>query len=354
MNVKLSGTTSFLRGRARLIAAVSGLIAASAFAIPTANAASADQASPEAAAAVVADLGADSTAGTYYDTATKKMVVNVTDSDAAAAVREAGAVPRIVEHSSAELTKASKAFEKSGGVAGTAWGVDVKTNKLVVSADSRVSRAGLAKLAKVADRFDDAVTINRVDGRFNKLLQGGDAIYAPSWRCSLGFNVRSGSTYYFITAGHCTDGYPDWYTNSSRTTRIGPTVGSSFPGNDYGIVRYDNTGVSHPGTANGVDITSAGNATVGQSACRDGSTTGTHCGSVTGLNYTVDYGGGDVVYGMIRTNICAEPGDSGGSLYAGSVALGLTSGGSGNCSSGGTTFFQPVPEVLSAYGVSVY
>ena len=53
-------------------------------------------------------------------------------------------------------------------------------------------------------------------------------------------------------------------------------------------------------------------------------------------------------------NICAEPGDSGGSLYAGSVALGLTSGGSGNCSSGGTTFFQPVPEVLSAYGVSVY
>jgi streptogrisin D len=36
------------------------------------------------------------------------------------------------------------------------------------------------------------------------------------------------------------------------------------------------------------------------------------------------------------------------------VALGLTSGGSGNCSSGGTTFFQPVTEPLSVYGVSVY
>jgi hypothetical protein len=47
-------------------------------------------------------------------------------------------------------------------------------------------------------------------------------------------------------------------------------------------------------------------------------------------------------------------GDSGGSLFDGSKAIGLTSGGSGNCSSGGTTFFQPVTEALSVYGVSVY
>ena len=39
---------------------------------------------------------------------------------------------------------------------------------------------------------------------------------------------------------------------------------------------------------------------------------------------------------------------------SGGVALGLTSGGSGDCSSGGTTFFQPVAEALSAYGVSVF
>ena len=32
----------------------------------------------------------------------------------------------------------------------------------------------------------------------------------------------------------------------------------------------------------------------------------------------------------------------------------LTSGGSGNCSSGGVTYFQPVTEALSVYGVSVY
>ena len=60
------------------------------------------------------------------------------------------------------------------------------------------------------------------------------------------------------------------------------------------------------------------------------------------------------VTGLIKTNVCAEGGDSGGSLFPGTRALGLTSGGSGNCTFGGTTFFQPVTEVLSRYGVSVY
>ena len=46
-------------------------------------------------------------------------------------------------------------------------------------------------------------------------------------------------------------------------------------------------------------------------------------------------------------------GDSGGSLFAGDTAIGLTSGGSGDCSAGGTTFFQPVPEALAAYGAEI-
>ena len=36
------------------------------------------------------------------------------------------------------------------------------------------------------------------------------------------------------------------------------------------------------------------------------------------------------------------------------AAIGLTSGGSGDCRSGGTTFFQPVTEALATYGVEVY
>ncbi|MEV0527303.1 S1 family peptidase [Streptomyces sp. NPDC050439] len=259
----------------------------------------------------------------------------------------------VTTFSSAQLTKASDAV-LDADVAGTAWSVDKATNRLVVTADSTVSKAEIAKIKEAAGGNAGALKVERTPGKFSKLISGGDAIYASSWRCSLGFNVRSGSTYYFLTAGHCTDGAGTWWSNSAKTTVLGTTHGSSFPTNDYGIVRYTNTGVTKSGTVGSQDITSAGNATVGQNVTRRGSTTGTHSGRVTGLNATVNYGGGDVVYGMIKTTVCAEPGDSGGPLYAGTKALGLTSGGSGNCSSGGTTFFQPVTEALSRYGVSVY
>lgn len=252
-----------------------------------------------------------------------------------------------------QLSAASDAV-LGADIAGTAWNIDPATKTLVVTADSTVTQAEIKQIKKSAGANAGALRIERTSGTFSKLISGGDAIYAPGWRCSLGFNVRSGTTYYFLTAGHCTDGNPPWYTNSSNSTYIGPTVGSSFPTNDYGLVRYDNTSVAHAGTVGSQDITSAANATVGMSVTRRGSTTGIHSGSVTGLNATVNYGGGDIVYGMIKTNVCAEPGDSGGPLYSGTKAIGLTSGGSGNCSSGGTTYFQPVTEALSAYGVSVY
>ncbi|MFE2016476.1 S1 family peptidase [Streptomyces sp. NPDC059499] len=252
-----------------------------------------------------------------------------------------------------QLTAAQDAV-LGADIAGTAWNIDPATKRLVVTVDSTVSQAEINRIKESAGANAGALDIERTPGTFSKLISGGDAIYASSWRCSLGFNVRSGSTYYFLTAGHCTDGAGTWWSNSGRTTVLGTTSGSSFPTNDYGIVRYTNTSVTKSGTVGSQDITSAANATVGMSVTRRGSTTGTHSGSVTGLNATVNYGGGDIVYGMIRTNVCAEPGDSGGPLYSGTRAIGLTSGGSGNCSSGGTTFFQPVTEALSAYGVSVF
>ncbi|MGW0776806.1 S1 family peptidase [Streptomyces sp. NPDC002835] len=243
-------------------------------------------------------------------------------------------------------------------VAGTAWYTDQKTGKVVVTADSTVSAAEIAKIKKAAGDRAGALEIKRTPGTFNKLIAGGQAIYAGGGRCSLGFNVRSGSTYYALTAGHCTNIGSTWYTNSSNTTLLGYRAGSSFPNNDYGIIRHSNASAADGRVYlyNGSyrDITGAGNAYVGQTVQRSGSTTGLHSGRVTGLNATVNYGGGDVVYGMIQTNVCAEPGDSGGALFAGSTALGLTSGGSGNCRTGGTTFFQPVTEALNAYGVSVF
>jgi streptogrisin D len=327
--------------------------------LPTsANAAPVVAASPEAATALADGLG-DRSAGTYFDASLGKMVVNVTDEAAAREVRASGAVPKLVTRSAADLAKVTSELDVSSRIPGTAWYVDPVTNQVVVSVDSTVTGEKLDKVTAVTKRFGDAVRIERTAGVLSLRISGGNAIYASNGgRCSLGFNVRSSSgTEYFLTAGHCTNISASWYANSSRTTYLGPRVGSSFPGNDYGIVRYDSS-VSRPGDVylyNGSyrDITGAGNAYVGQSVQRSGSTTGLRSGTVLGLNATVNYAEGTVT-GLIRTNVCAEPGDSGGPLFAGNTALGLTSGGSGNCSSGGTTYFQPVTEALSVYGVSVY
>ncbi|MER6611858.1 S1 family peptidase [Streptomyces xantholiticus] len=301
---RLSPLGSVSRG-ARLIAVASALVAASALAVPSATAEPAD-------------------------------------------------APRAT---TAQLAQAGEAV-LGADVAGTAWYTDKDSGKLVVTADSTVSAAEITKIKQAAGDRAGTLEIRRTPGTFSKLIAGGQAIYAGGGRCSLGFNVRSGSTYYALTAGHCTNIGSTWYTNSSNTTLLGTRAGSSFPNNDYGIIRHSNASAADGRVYlyNGSyrDITGAGNAYVGQTVQRSGSTTGLRSGRVTGLNATVNYGGGDVVYGMIQTNVCAEPGDSGGALFSGSTALGLTSGGSGNCSSGGTTFFQPVTEALSAYGVSVF
>ncbi|ONK15351.1 S1 family peptidase [Streptomyces sp. MP131-18] len=260
--------------------------------------------------------------------------------------------------SASQLAAASDAVLTSDVDGGKAWTVDEETNRVLLSVDETVTDAEVDSILKDAGSLADAITVEHMPGTLERYIAGGDAIYADAgWRCSAGVNVQSGSTYYFITAGHCTEGFPDWYTNSSLSTYIGPTAGSSFPGNDYGIVRYDSS-VPHPGTVNLYngstrDITAAANASNGQSVQRSGSTTGLRSGTVTGLNYTVDYGGGDVVSGLTRTNACAEGGDSGGPFFSGNTVLGLTSGGSGNCSFGGTTFYQPIVEALNAYGVRV-
>ncbi|KDN82074.1 S1 family peptidase [Kitasatospora cheerisanensis] len=241
------------------------------------------------------------------------------------------------------LAQVSASVEQTG-VNGIAWHTDQATGRVVVTADSSVSPAALAKLTKAAGTKH--LKIERVAGTFNPLLSAGAAIYGGGYRCSLGFNVVKGGVYYFLTAGHCGNIASTWYSNSGQTTQVGTTVSSSFPGTDYALVKYSST--SHPGGY------TAASAYVGETVKRTGSTTGTHSGTVTALNSTVRYSDGSTVRGLIQTTVCAEGGDSGGPLYDGTKALGLTSGGSGNCSTGGTTFFQPVTAALSAYGVSLY
>ena len=264
------------------------------------------------------------------------MSVLTLPSAAPAATRQAGGD---------RLAAASHAVAQSG-VRGIAWYVDAATDRVVVTVDSTVSSSDVATIKRVAGDRADVLRIEHASGVFRPLLSAGDAIYGSKYRCSLGFNVVKAGVYYFLTAGHCGKPEKTWWTSANHSTLVGSTVGYSFPGNDYALVRYDNASLTHPGGF------TAANAFVGESVTRRGSTTGTR--TVTALNVSVRYQGAGRVDGMIQTTVCAEPGDSGGAMYDGTKALGITSGGSGDCRTGGVTFFQPVTEAAAAYGVTVY
>ncbi|GAA2411222.1 hypothetical protein GCM10010420_45130 [Streptomyces glaucosporus] len=303
-----------------------------------------------------AKLG-DEAAGAYYDPATRKLVVNVVDGADAVTVRKAGAVAKEVESTSEELARAKSSLDRTTRTPGTSWAVDPRTNKVLVTADSTVTGAEWRALKKRVGALGDRARIERVDGVFKPFVAGGDAITSGGSRCSAGFNARKGDEFFIVTAGHCTDKGATWNSGGSSRQRVGTAVESSFPGDDYAVIKYENPAVPHPAAVNLYDgrtqeIKSAGQAFVGQKVQRSGSTTGLHGGTVTGLNATVNYPQGRV-HGLIRTNVCAEPGDSGGALFAGGVAVGLTSGGNGDCDNGGTTFFQPVTEVLEKFGLTV-
>ncbi|MBZ9639173.1 S1 family peptidase [Streptomyces sp. PSKA30] len=300
------------------------------------------------------DLGADA-AGTYYDAKAKSLVVNVLDEATAQTVEQAGAKARIVENSLAELKSARTTLKQDATIPGTSWVTDPTTNKVVVTADRTVSAAEWKKLTAVVEELGGTTELQRTKGEFKPFIAGGDAITGDGGRCSLGFNVVKGGEPFFLTAGHCTEGISTWSDSSGNV--IGENEASSFPGDDYGLVKYT-AEVDHPSEVNLYDgsaqaISGAAEATVGMEVTRSGSTTQVHSGTVTGLDATVNYGNGDIVNGLIQTDVCAEPGDSGGSLFSGSNAVGLTSGGSGDCTSGGETFFQPVTEALSATGTEI-
>ncbi|QDL69168.1 S1 family peptidase [Streptomyces malaysiensis subsp. malaysiensis] len=189
-------------------------------------------------------------------------------------------------------------------------------------------------------------------------LDGGDAIFGGGARCSLGFNVSVDGAPGFLTAGHCGNESQTWSSDQAGAQQVGTVQDSQFPESDFALVMYDDATTQASSTVdlqNGStqEIGRAVEASVGLEVQRSGSTTGVTDGTVTGLNATVNYGNGDIVNGLIQTDVCAEPGDSGGAMFAEDAAVGLTSGGSGDCTQGGETFFQPVTAALEATGAVI-
>ncbi|WP_086565138.1 S1 family peptidase [Streptomyces africanus] len=306
---------------------------------------------------LVSRLGTSRTAGSWVDSAGRP-VVAVTDEKAADEVERAGARAKMVRHSMSDLKSATATLRSAPRVPGTAWALDYKSNEVVVRGDSTVSASDWSRLTDVAEGIGGFVRMERTEGTFTTRVNGAQPILSTAGRCSAGFNVTDGTTDYILTAGHCGPDGSVWFADDRGRKQVGSSLKGSFPGDDYSLVKYDSgragegADVVAVGGGKGVRITGVADAEVGQKIFRSGSTSGLREGEVTALNATVNYPEGTVT-GLIETNVCAEPGDSGGPMFADGIALGVTSGGSGDCTAGGTTFFQPVTKALTELGVKL-
>lgn len=307
----------------------------------------------------------DAFAGAWIDAET--VHIGVTNQAAAEQVTSAGAVPIVMSNSLSKLEKAKADLDKafiggqanarestSGAHSGIAsFYIDVAANRLVIEAlaDSHAQAQELAAQVGLTESEFEVRTAEQMPTTM-ATVQGGDAYYINrAARCSVGFSVTTG----FVSAGHC--GNPGDSATTSSGQALGTFSGSVFPGSaDMSYVRTV-SGTTLRGYINGygqgsLPVKGSTESAVGASICRSGSTTQVHCGTVRAKGATVNYAEGSVT-GLTQTNVCAEPGDSGGSFYSGTQAQGVTSGGSGNCRSGGTTYFQPVNEILQTYRLTL-
>ncbi|MEU0336445.1 S1 family peptidase [Streptomyces sp. NPDC006193] len=295
-------------------------------------------------------------AGSWFDARTGRLTVASTDPSLADELRATGADVRPATYSAARLDAVKKRLDAAAAPKGVAaWRVDPKANRVIVDVvASRRSDNDVESFVAKALRAGPVQIreVNAAPRTFAAGTVGGDPFYTGNVRCSIGFSVQGG----FVTAGHC--GQAGAAVSGWDHSAVGAFQGSSFPDNDYAWVSVGNGWWTVPvvlgwGTVPDQLVRGSAEAPVGASICRSGSTTHWHCGTVLATNETVNYSQG-AVHQLTKTSVCAEPGDSGGSFISGDQAQGVTSGGWGNCSSGGETWFQPVNEILNRYGLRLH
>lgn len=295
-------------------------------------------------------LGSDF-GGAVFDTESGELTVSVTDKDAAKTVRDAGAEAEVVTYGEDALNSVVDTLNEHASDQGkniTGWYPDTAADTVVMTV--KPGATGAAEEFVSDTGVDaDAVDVQESKESPRKLenIVGGDPFYmGGGGRCSIGFAVTEG----FVTAGHC-GSYGDSASGSSNGS--GTFLGSDFPGSDMAYVgNTSNWNPTSRVSGSAQPVAGSTESSVGASICRSGSTTGWHCGTVEAKNQTVSYPSG-TVHGLTRTTVCAEPGDSGGSFISGDQAQGVTSGGSGDCTWGGTTYFQPVNPILDRWDLNL-
>ncbi|GAA3508483.1 hypothetical protein FHR32_002332 [Streptosporangium album] len=286
----------------------------------------------------------------------QSLVVATTSQEDVPRIVALGARAEVVSRSLAQLNDTAKEVNAalSAHPNGRVRYIDVKINKVVILSETPAATESVIEAAELNPVAVLVVSSNeRPQPLFD--LVGGDAYYiGDTERCSIGFSVTKGTQNGFVSAGHC--GKAGDTTAGVNQVAQGVFQASIFPGNDFSWVAVNGNWTPKPSVKNGtggtVNVAGSTVAIEGASVCRSGSTTGWHCGTIQQQNTSVTYPQG-TISGLTRTNVCAEPGDSGGSFISVDQAQGVTSGGSGDCTSGGTTYFQPVGPILTTYGLTL-
>ncbi|WP_460468349.1 S1 family peptidase [Calidifontibacter terrae] len=257
--------------------------------------------------------------------------------------------------------------------------IDPQTRRLTVNLENSATDEAVAEVKRRLPRAtvrriapnEEPQLFLSVAGWYSKT---DDGVFARQSVCSLGLVTTQGN---LITAGHCTwngDTLKDLGrpVSDGAGTVVGLTKSSHFKngGIDRGLVGLYANRVrpgyyaNYSGGQN--RILSTQNTVLNNWVCKYGTSTGVTCGSVTQINafyYSVTNGWR--VNGVVRTSLCAAPGDSGAPVVMPwgpgvGVAVGNLSGGqNSSCpmNSGsthpGTVWYTPIRASEAAYGQTV-
>ena len=149
--------------------------------------------------------------------------------------------------------------------------------------------------------------------------------------CSTGFNAELDGEPVVVTAAHCAgeDGTRAAFADGqefgtmTRTTRDGIDTALISVDEQFAD-RFANNLVGTDRDATQPIIGTA-RPVVGQKACKTGFRTGFSCGTVSEVDTDIDVAGSRVINGAFTVDLCALPGDSGGVVFSGDRALGISS-----------------------------
>lgn len=278
---------------------------------------------------------------------------------------------RALDEATARITRDVDALIAEGFPI-VAIGPDLAANRVLVTVDGDPAGAGRT----LRDRYGPAVLVERgAPLRFAShptnipcaedrtwcppYMRGGLRLSDLAKNCTSGVVARKGERYGMLTAGHCfANGaavFHGYQTAGEVTARsLGGTVDGEFVVGDppegsllpTNWVYYSNTN-NHRSMSS---VAVASSEVVGQTICKAGAQTSGACGQITAVGVTLLIEGITLTQ-QRKTNLCVEPGDSGGPFLNAGVFHGLISAGSTSPSCVST--YSAAENILSVLGASL-